>query len=305
LPDAESFSITTLGRVPIAVGAGSPAVPSFVTPSPGDAICVMVRFEKALLVGAHEGVQPARNSVTVPRTSTRSPTTTAFETTEPKTSSASDVAGSASGVSSWIHVFEPRSAITTPSTFTSWPVNGDMCPAPCTWPICVTPSVVVKVNEWSAAIVSGGSIRSTSWTPASSIVTVQLSFEAKSASGSSVYVVGPPVTVAVCRPDVLHEIVCHGSTTVTGSLNVTVMLLSPATSLAPFAGLVLDTEGALSATTSQKCRKDNEFRGAGVAALKSAPLLSVSVQPPFARNAAVVFESVGAAAGPSKKLALP
>ena len=46
-------------------------------------------------------------------------------TAEPKTRMASDVAGSASGVGSWIQVFEPRSAMTTPSTFTSWPLTGD------------------------------------------------------------------------------------------------------------------------------------------------------------------------------------
>jgi hypothetical protein len=42
----------------------------------------------------------------------------------------------------------------------------------------------------------------------------------------------------------------------------------------------------------------------GVPAVKSAALLSVSVHPFAARSAAVVFESVGAAA-PSKKFAPP
>jgi hypothetical protein len=47
------------------------------------------------------------------------------------------------------------------------------------------------------------------------------------------------------------------------------------------------------------------FRGIGVLAVKSAELLSVSVQPLELRVADVVPDSVGAAAGPSKKFALP
>ena len=46
------------------------------------------------------------------------------------------------------------------------------------------------------------------------------------------------------------------------------------------------------------------LRGAGGAAEKSTAFESVSVQPAWARNAAVVLLSVGAAA-PSKKFALP
>ena len=46
-----------------------------------------------------------------------------------------------------------------------------------------------------------------------------------------------------------------------------------------------------------------ELRGAGAPAAKSAPLLSVSVQPPFARKPAEVLERVGAALAPSKKFA--
>src|SRR5574338_1412376 len=47
------------------------------------------------------------------------------------------------------------------------------------------------------------------------------------------------------------------------------------------------------------------FRGVGVLAVKSAELMSVSVQPLEMRVADVVPDSVGAAAGPSKKFALP
>src|SRR3712207_5933452 len=132
---------------------------------------------------------------------------------------------------------------------------------------------------------------STSLTPASSIVTVHDSFEAKSESGSSVYVVGPPLTVAVCVPDAAHEIVCHAPLTVTGSLKAMLMLLFAATSDAPFAGVVDATVGAGSATTPQMFKLSIACgRGLGAPTAKSAMLLSVSVQPPALRNAAVVFD---------------
>jgi hypothetical protein len=47
------------------------------------------------------------------------------------------------------------------------------------------------------------------------------------------------------------------------------------------------------------------LRGAGVPAVKSAALSSVSAQPASSRESAVELVSVGAAAAPSKKLALP
>jgi hypothetical protein len=61
----------------------------------------------------------------------------------------------------------------------------------------------------------------------------------------------------------------------------------------------------------QEMVAENVFRGAGApgdagdAAEKSAPFWSVSVHPLPSRNAAAVAEIVGAAAAPSKKLALP
>ena len=61
----------------------------------------------------------------------------------------------------------------------------------------------------------------------------------------------------------------------------------------------------LRATTPQGFACDAVLRGVGAPAAKSAPLLSVSTQPPLLRRPAVVFESVGAAAAPSKKLASP
>ncbi len=47
------------------------------------------------------------------------------------------------------------------------------------------------------------------------------------------------------------------------------------------------------------------LRGFGAPALLSVLLLSVSVQPPTARESAVVLLSPGAAAAPSKQLAVP
>ena len=53
----------------------------------------------------------------------------------------------------------------------------------------------------------------------------------------------------------------------------------------------------------QKSIGDSSVRGFGPAAAKSAALSSVSWQPASARKPAVVFDSAGAAALPSKKFA--
>ena len=81
------------------------------------------------------------------------------------------------------------------------------------------------------------------------MVTVQASPAAKSASGSSVNVVGPPLAVAACGPLVVQAMVNHDPVTSTASLNVTVTFASRATSVASFAGVVLATVGGLSPPT--------------------------------------------------------
>src|SRR3954469_4403852 len=56
---------------------------------------------------------------------------------------------------------------------------------------------------------------------------------------------------------------------------------------------------------SHGCSGEPMLRGSGAAAEKSPPFESVSAQPASVRNAAVAAASVGAAAPPSKKFALP
>ena len=92
---------------------------------------------------------------------------------------------------------------------------------------------------------SGGSIVSWSDTPAARIVTVQVSLAARVWAMSITYEVGPPVTEAVCRPEVLHAIV-YQTMTFTGSLKLTVMFESTGTPVAPSAGSVDCTVGAAS-----------------------------------------------------------
>src|ERR671935_237550 len=131
-------------------------------------------------------------------------------------------------------------------------------------------------------MLSGGSIVSWSATFAAKTVTVHVSEPAKSASGLSVKVVGPPLTAAVWPSLEEQEIENQLPVTFTGSLKVIVMLLFSATSPAPFAGFVLETVGAWSPV----------LRGFGAPTLKSALLLSVSTVPPPFRSAAVVLLSV-------------
>src|SRR5687767_15794301 len=101
-------------------------------------------------------------------------------------------------------------------------------------------------------------------------VTVQLSLDAKSFAGSREKLVGPPLAVAACAPDVAHEIEYHESVTLTGSLKVIAMLPSRATPVAPLDGEVDATDGPVSP-------HDARLRGElGVTNAKSLALLSVS-----------------------------
>ena len=114
-------------------------------------------------------------------------------------------------------------------------------------------------------------------------VTVHDSALAKSVAGSSVKVVGPAPNVAVCPPVLVQLIVNQLPLTFTGSVKVIVMFASTEMPLAPFEGFVDATAGAVS--LGHALSGAAEFRGDGAAAVKSAALLSVSVQPPFRRRA--------------------
>ncbi len=103
-----------------------------------------------------------------------------------------------------------------------------------------------KLNVKSASIAFGGSFASWSVTCAATTVTAQFSPNVNETSGSSVNVVGPPPTVAVCAPLVVHEIVNHDPDTFTGSLKVIEMFVPAAASVAPLPGVVVDTPGAAS-----------------------------------------------------------
>ena len=105
-------------------------------------------------------------------------------------------------------------------------------------------AIVVNDHETSCPIASGGSFSSTSVTFAPEIVTVQLSFPAKSVVGSSVNVRGPPVAVASCVPLSVHSIENHSPVADTSSPNVTLTFASNATSAAFAAGVRAVTLGA-------------------------------------------------------------
>ncbi len=142
-----------------------------------------------------------------------------------------------------------------------------------------------------ATMLSGGSLASWSVTWSARTTNVQLSPQTKSASGSIVNVVGPPLTAAVCVPLSEQESVYQAPVTFTASVNVTVTFVSTGTLEAPSAGTVLATAGAASG--------GGVLRGFGAPIVKSALLLSVSCAPFDFRSAAVVFErlAVGARLG--------
>ena len=105
------------------------------------------------------------------------------------------------------------------------------------------------------------------------------------------------MAVAACEPLALHSIVYQVPVTSTGSLNVIETFECARDTRRTGGGAVELTDGAASPTTL--------LRGFGVAAAKSAALLSVSCAPFPARSAASVVPSVGAAPLPSKKFAFP
>ena len=92
--------------------------------------------------------------------------------------------------------------------------------------LTVTVAVVNRTTP-SAAISFGGSMVSRSVTLAPTIVQVHDSFDENSVVGSSVKLVGPPVTVAAWAPLDAHEIENQSSATSTGC---------PATCATPWTG---------------------------------------------------------------------
>src|SRR5829696_1181104 len=160
---------------------------------------------------------------------------------------------------------------------------------------------VMNLHEGLPTTVSGGSTASWSetWPPATT--TPQVDVAGKSVVGSSVKVVGPPLTVAGWSPSG-HVIANQVPVTLTGSLNVIVTLLSSATPVALSAGVVAVMKGAASPEQSRSA--EAVLRAFGIAAAKSEELLSVSTQPPSLRKSLRVAEMVGAGL-PSKKFAVP
>src|ERR1700752_4851727 len=93
----------------------------------------------------------------------------------------------------------------------------------------------------------GGSLLSESVTFAATTVTVQTSFDEKFVSGFNVKVMLSDVDLAnVCALLLAHEMVKAASGALTASLKVTLMFEPRATPVAPFVGMVLETEGAVS-----------------------------------------------------------
>src|SRR3989337_2111388 len=113
---AASSSITRVGGIrppsPTTVGGIEPTPTAVAV---GVTISVIVRFANALLIGAHVGAQPARNSWTRPLTRTSDPTVT-LGTLPVKTKIPSEVRTSASGSGSWNQKPRALTAVTTPGT---------------------------------------------------------------------------------------------------------------------------------------------------------------------------------------------
>src|SRR5436190_1184855 len=114
--------------------------------------------------------------------------------------------------------------------------------------VAVTLGGLSVVNDQTkfASMLSGGSFASLSLTCAASTVAVHSSLLPKSVFGSTVHVVGPPLTVTVCAPVLTQLMVTELLVMVTGSLNVTERFVFVATFVEPFVGVTAVTLGAAS-----------------------------------------------------------
>src|SRR5436190_209759 len=96
-------------------------------------------------------------------------------------------------------------------------------------------------------MLSGGSTASTSLIWFATTFTAQVVPAGRSTVGSSVICEPPePVTPYACGEPLGHSMVNELPPAFTASLNVITMLLLGFTAVAPFAGVVVDTVGALS-----------------------------------------------------------
>ena len=138
--------------------------------------------------------------------------------------------------------------------------------------------------------------RSVTWL--ARMVTVQVSPSAKSVWGRLKLFggVGSAAGVTFCTPLVVQSMATV-PLIVTGSLKVTVTGASTGTLVALGVGVVPVTVGGTSAP--QLLVGDAVLRGVGASALKSAALLSVSVQPLPARLTELVLDGAGVGPEPS------
>src|SRR5436190_877854 len=144
-------------------------------------------------------------------------------------------------------VNEDAVAFTASSNVTVTLVDGNVVEA-LVGVVAVTLGGLSVVNDQTkfASMLSGGSFASLSLTCAASTVAVHSSLLPKSVFGSTVHVVGPPLTVTVCAPVWTQLMVTELLVMVTGSLNVTERFVFVATFVEPFVGVTAVTLGAAS-----------------------------------------------------------
>jgi hypothetical protein len=160
---------------------------------------------------------------------------------------------------------------------------------------------VVKDSVWFAAIVSGGSVESPSVTSLAVTSTTHVTPAGSGDVGVSVNVAaGDDVCVNSRGEPSGHSRLKALAEAVTLSLKLIVMVELTETLLAPVAGVVLLTLGALS-PLPHGATAVAVLRGAGVPIAKSLLLASVSVQPWTARSAANVVEIDPVGPLPSKQ----
>src|SRR5262249_7432119 len=246
-----------------------------------DESSVVVRFPVA--------VPPGRNSCTRALTCTASPAVTVGAGV--KTKIPSEGASLASGLALCIPKPFVDLAVTTPPVHTTWPLNGEMCVAPwMSWIASNGPStekgIEADVDRDCASKTVHESVFEPGVVPAAIVAANENVLSPAAASpfvpsSKNVCEEPPPIAVrAQGTPRLVLGGLVPGVTATVSSVEPPAGADAGPAAPTPVGGVELQSWSA-----------EAVLRGLGAPAVKSAPLLLVSVQPELLRSTAVVFDA--------------
>lgn len=283
-------SFCTSGSV-TSTGAGMAAVPNTVRPETLVSSVTVCDAVSALLAA------PVLYSVTVPVRRTLWPAWTVGVVLV-KTRMPSEVSGSLSPTGSCRKKPLLSTFVTTPWVVTVVPTRGLVAPGPWIAGIDVMPPTSIdSVHEavWASLLLHSSGTRYEPGATLAATLKVAVAVPPSAEAGTTPVSVMPAGSEAVATTDVT-----------TLSVSLARACAEPAVPALSVTAEHTGTIGAFSGgVPPQVLSAVAALRGVGVPEAKSLPFWSVSVQPAALRSTAVLFVVPGAAAAPSKKLAVP